>query len=357
MQLPFLTPSVDLIHADGSIESVHPGGGIGRLRPRVLLLARELCAFQLFETSALPRGRRRQAARLFARTASPYIASGIALARAGQDFGVWWWDLDRLISRVPALATKRFVVRPETLAQPGGDGWRVVKVSHGYEAQLWAQGGLVASAWRRQPFDAISWGAFVRLQREELEAPTSPPTPVVLPVAADSPALSLASVEVTPQQLAIGLASVVALAGVFSALFFAGQGLRLADNRRAVEAEVAEIRAATPTATQSAELQQARRALTAFAELESKTNPLTASAAALGVLALHEVEPSSLETDAETLTVTLPYGALESIDEIVTELETSGYFANVEPRTDAATQTLTITMMVRPDAPPLVPPG
>jgi len=353
MQLPFLTPSVDLIRADGSIEAVHPGGSLGRLRPRVYLLARELCAFQLFEASALPRGRRRQAALLFARTASPYVASSIALGQVGSDFGVWWWDLDRLLSRDPSLATARFLVRPETMAQPGGDGWRIVRVSQGYEAQLWAHGGLVASAWRRQPFDPASWGAFVRLQREGLEAPTAPPTPVVLPVAADSPALSLASVEVTPEQAAIGAVSVVALASVFAALFFAGQGLRLADSRRAVEAEVVELRAATPAAAQSAELQQARRALSAYAELERKTNPLTASGAALGVLALHEVEPSSLETDAETLTVTLPYAALESIDDIVIELESSGYFANVEPRTDAATQTLTITMMVRPDAPPL----
>jgi hypothetical protein len=323
------------------------------LRPRVYLLARELCAFQLFEANALPRSRRRQAALLFARTAAPYVASGIALGQVGSDFGVWWWDLDRLLSRVPSLATARFFVRPETMAQPTGDGWRIVRVSQGYEAQLWAHGGLVASAWRRQPFDPASWGAFVRLQREGLDAPTMPPTPVVLPVAADSPALSLASVEITPRQAAIGAVSVAVLGTVVAALFLSGQGLRLADSRRAIEAETVEMRTATPAAAQSAELRAARRRLAAFAELERKINPLTASGAALGVLALHEVEPSSLETDAETLSVTLPYAALEAIDDIVAELESSGYFTNVEPRTDAPTQTLTITMMVRSDAPPL----
>lgn len=357
MQLPFLTPSVDLIRADGTIEAMHPGGSLGRFRGRVYLLARELCTFQLFEASALPRGRRRQAALLFAKTASPYVASGTVLGQVGTDFGIWWWDLDRLRSRVPSLTNRRLRLRPETMAQPNGDGWRIVRVSQGYEAQLWAHGGLVASAWRRQPFDSASWGAFVRLQREGVEAPLAPPLPVVLPIAADSPALSLASVEVTPRQAVVGTASVLVLASVFSALLFVGQGLRLAENRRAVEAEAAELRAATPAAAQSAELQQARRALTTYAELERKTNPLTASGAALGVLALHDVEPSSLETDAETLTVTLPYAVLESIDDIVIELETSGYFANVEPRTDATTQTLTITMIVRPNAPPLVQPG
>jgi hypothetical protein len=353
MPLRFLTPSVDLIRADGSIQAVHPGGSVGRFRPRVYLLARELCAFQLFEASALPRGRQRQAALLFARTASPYVASGTALDRVGADFGVWWWDLDRLRSHVPSLATGRALVRPETMAQPVWRGWRIVRVSHGYEAQLWADGGLVASAWRRQPFDATSWGAFVRLQREGLDAPSTPPTPVLLPFSDDSPALSLASVEITPQQVAIGAVSFGTFASVFAALFLLGQGWRLADGRRAIEAETVELRAATPAAAQSADLREARRALGAYAEIERKTNPLTAAGAALGVLALNDVEPSSLETEAETLTMTLPYGALQSIDDIVSELETSGYFTNVEPRTDVTTQTLTITMTVRPDAPPL----
>lgn len=353
MQLPFLTPSVDLIRADGSIEAVHPGGSLGRFRPRVYLLARELCAFQLFEASALPRGRRRQAALLFSRTASPYVTSGVALSRAGSDFGVWWWDLERLHARLPSLASSRSPVRPETMAQPAGNSWRIVRVSQGYEAQLWTGAGLVASAWRRQPFDPASWNAFVRLQREGHDAPTAPPAPVVLPVAPDSTALSLASIEINPQQAAIGTASFATLASVFAALFLAGQGLRLADHRRAIEDETVALRAATPAAAVSAELQQARRTLTAYTELERKTNPLTASGAALGILALLEIAPSSLETDAETLTVTLPYSALKSIDDIVSELESSGYFQNVEPRTDAATQTLRITMTVRPDAPPL----
>ena len=57
MQLDFLTPRVERLSADGAIDVVHPGGALGRvLRRPVLLLARDLCAFGLFQTAALPRG-------------------------------------------------------------------------------------------------------------------------------------------------------------------------------------------------------------------------------------------------------------------------------------------------------------
>jgi hypothetical protein len=352
MRLSFLTPSVDLIRADGSIQALHPGGSLGRLRPRLYLLARELCAFQMFEAGSLPQGRRRQAAILFARTASPYVSSGVFLSKAGPDFGVWWWDRDRLAQLMPGLAPNA-LLRPESLAQPSGEGWRIVRLSHGFEAQLWINKTLRASSWRRDAFDAAAWSAFVRLQRGDLDAPAAPPAPVVLPIAEDSPAVSAGSLELTPRQAAIMAGSATVVAVVFSSLFLLGQGLGLAQDRRAVEAETEQLRAATPAASQSAELQEARRVLAAYAEIERRTNPLTATGAALGALALHEIEPSRMEADEESLTVTLPYASLEAIDDIVAELEGSGYFTEVEPQTDVGAQSLTITMKVRADAPPL----
>ncbi len=56
MQLDFLTPRVERLNADGEINVIHPGGALGRiLRRPVLLLARDLCAFALFQAAALPR--------------------------------------------------------------------------------------------------------------------------------------------------------------------------------------------------------------------------------------------------------------------------------------------------------------
>ena len=57
------------------------------------------------------------------------------------------------------------------------------------------------------------------------------------------------------------------------------------------------------------------------------------------------------------LTVTLPYDAVRIADDLVSEFETSGYFHQVQPRTDAAGQRLIIEMQVRQAAPPLSPAG
>jgi ribonucleoside-diphosphate reductase alpha chain len=59
--------SLNLMHfrsIDGGFDAGHEGGALGRmLRRPVVLLARDLCAFALFETAGLPKARRRQAAR------------------------------------------------------------------------------------------------------------------------------------------------------------------------------------------------------------------------------------------------------------------------------------------------------
>jgi hypothetical protein len=357
MRLPFLTPPAERVSADGRVKRVHDGGSLGRLRPKVWLLARDLCTFQLFEAGALPRGRRRQAAMLFARTASPYVAGGMIIVPAGSDFGVWWWDLERVSALIPRESAAASVVRPETLAQPASEGWRVVRLSRGFEAQLWRGGRLLASSWRPQPFDAASWTAFARLQRDGSDAPPTPPTPAILPIAEDSQAFSLSAAEVSPRQAAIAAGGGMAFVTVLTSLFFLGQGLRLADDRRALEAEVAELRASLPAAS-SAQTQDAdRRRLAAFTEIERRTNPLTASGAALGIVALYDIDPIGLETDAETLTIKLPYSAIDSIASLVEEFETSGYFQEVEPRTDVGTQMLIIAMKVQSTAAPPGSPG
>src|SRR5690606_37656970 len=144
------------LSADGALSVVHAGGAIGRvLRRPVLLLARDLCAFGLFSTAALPRRRRRQAAMLHARLAAPYLRAGSALSKAGDDYGVWWWDAARVEALLAAQEglTGAPVLTPETLAQPRGEGWRIVRLMQGYEAQLWRDKALVASAWRRDRYD------------------------------------------------------------------------------------------------------------------------------------------------------------------------------------------------------------
>ncbi len=354
MQLDFLTPPAERLSADGTVEAVHPGGLLGRLRRPVLLLARDLCAFSLFEAAALPRNRRRQAARLYARTASPYVAGGAALVKCVDDFGIWWWDLERISPMIEARYGKLGVaIRPETLAQPVGAAWRIVKLQEGYEAQLWRGRCLVASVWRRERFDPAGWTAFTRLQRGGPSAPDVPPSAVTLPIATDSEAFAWSRAEI-PRDQAIGLAAAgfaVVVASVI--VFLMGQGLKLSEDSAAMEKETAAIRQATPQIGATRALEVDRQKLAAYRQVEERTNPVSAAGAAIGIVAFHDLTPTAMNAEEDTLTLALPYSAVDAADELVAEFEGSGYFYDVQPRTDAANQTLIFEMKTREAAPPL----
>lgn len=354
MQFDFLTPPAERLRADGAFERVHEGGVLGRLRPPVLLLSRDFCTFSLFEAAGLPRNRRRQAARLYARTASPYVAGGAALVKCGEDFGIWWWDLERLAPIIRSRFGKLSpAIRPETLAQPSGAGWRIVRLSHGYEAQLWRGKCLAASVWRRDRFDVATWSAFTRLQRSAPPAPDAPPAATTLPVATNSEAFSLARTELSRDQVIVASAAALALMISSSVIFLLGQGLQLAQESAAIERETLEIRAATPRIGATRALEVDRQQLAAYRQIEERTNPVSAAGAAIGIVAFHSLTPNSLDAEEGSLTLTLPYSAVENADELVTDFEGSGYFYDVQPRTDSANQTLVFEMKTREAAPPL----
>lgn len=357
MRLDFLTPRVDRLRSDGAVEAVSSGALLGRLfRRPVILLSRDLCAFALFETAGLPKNRRRQAARLHARTASPYVAGGAALVKANEDFGVWWWDLARV---APMVAGRGNIsLRPETLAQPPGRDWRIVKLGRGYEAQHWRDGALRASAWRPTKYDEAGWAAFARTQRgARVEAPTAPPPAETLPVDLGGEAFSLARAEITREQ-AIGMGlGAFALASASAFALILGQAIQTGNEADKVEGETAEIQAATPRQAETLSLEGERRMLASFREIEGRTSPISAAGAAIGIVAIHDLTPLAMDAQEETVTVTLPYEAVRLADDLVAEFEGSGYFFDVRPRTDAAGQRLIIEARVREAAPPLSPAG
>lgn len=354
MQFDFLTPRVERLSADGRWTTVHAGGPSGRLRPPVVLLARDLATFSLFEAASLPRGRRAQAARLHARTGSPYLVSASTMVKSGGDFGIWWWDAERVDTLVQARhGGAKLVVRPETLAQPAGVGWRIVRLEQGFEAQLWREGRLVASAWRRERFDVPAWTAFTRLQRGAEDAPETPPAPQNLPIAFNAPAFAVAASDFTREQLLGAGAAVVAMAAIGTSLFLVGQGMRLSSDSEQIEKETAEIQAATPRAADMGGLEGDRRKLAAYAEIEAQTNPLSAAGAAIGIVAFHDLTPTALEAEGQALTLTLPYSAVSLADSLIADFEESGYFYDIRPRTDAPNQRLVIEMKTREAAPPL----
>ena len=355
MSLDFLTPRVERLSAGGEWKVEHVGGAIGRLRTPVVLLARDMTAHSRFEASGLPRSRRRQAARLHARAASPYLEGAYLLAPAKGDFGVWWWDAERTSARVqarfPGLRPK---IRPETLAQPVGQGWRIVALSEGYEAQFWRDGALRASVWRREKFDTAAWAAFTRAQRDAGDAPSAPPPAQRLPIDWDAPAFNLSTVDFTREQVLGGVAAGLALFAVCLTLFLTGQGLRLKSDAAELQTQTDEILALAPSGGQTlAGLEGDQKLLAAYRQVEERTNPLSAAGAAIGILALYDLVPTAVQTGDEEISLTLPYAALTQIDPVISEIAGSGYFYEVRPRTDAAGQRLIIDMKVRSAAPPI----
>jgi hypothetical protein len=353
MQLDFLTPPAERLRTDGTFETVFTGGLLGRFRRPVVLLARDLCTFSLFESGGLPANRRRQAARLHARTASPYLISGAALVKATPDFAIWWWDLERIIPLAAGRYRSEPVFRPETIAQPRGSSWRIVRLDRGYEGQLWRDKALIASIWSKTPFDVASWTRFVRLQRNAPSAPETPPPAETLPAAPDSEAFSLSLAQVSREQAAVVAGSGFALVVACFVAMLIGQGLQLSSQADTIEQATEVMRAQTARPEASRALEANRQKLAAYREIEGRTNPISAAGAAIGIVALHDLTPRSIDAGEDILTVTLPYSAVEVADELVSEFSESGYFTDVQPRTNASSQTIIFEMKILQGAEPL----
>ena len=265
MPRTFLTPPIELLSAEGGFGGLAHGAA---WRRPIILVARELCSFAWFESAA--RGAAAgQAARLYARANAPYLNPGMMVRRAGQGYGVWWWDED---SVAPLLAARfgdaRPPLSPETLAQPPGAPWRIVRLASGFELQAWRGRALVASSWRRAQPTAADWSAFTRLQRDPpVPPPTAPPAPETLPIAEGfSPTAS--ELELTPAGAAkLAAASAAALLAL-SAAFWAGQALRLGGLATHLERETRALQqAAAPT--RDADVDSLRR-IAAFQALAAR---------------------------------------------------------------------------------------
>ncbi len=346
MPLSFLQPRVDRLGSDGRIEAVMQAGALGRLRPSVLLLGRDLCSYALFDPGALPRSQRRRAALIYAHTNGPYLETGSLVLPTGKGLGVWWWDLGRI--REPMLARygrRRPVIRPESLAVHRGIGWRILSIAKGYEAQLWDGETLKVSSWRKARFDERAWSDLVRLHVTDDAAPEAPPPPQVLPLNIDGQAFGLSSVEISREQaLALG-AGAVALGSIAAALYLLGTVFGLNGETREVSRQTLEIVAATPTiAAGSGRAEDAR--LAAFQSVARETNPLTVAAAAISAAALYDLSPTALDAETDSLSMTLPPAAVEQLDELVAELNGSGYFQDIRPRIEPTTRNLVLEMAV-----------
>lgn len=339
MPRSFLTPPIELLTTEGRFVALASGAG---WRRPIVLIARELCSYAWFEPAAKG-GAAGQAARLYARAHAPYLNPGVLLRRAGAGYGVWWWDEDTV---APVLAARfgdaRPPVAPETLAQPVGGAWRIVRLANGFELQAWRGRALAASSWRRAPPTAADWAAFTRLQREPpVPPPAAPPAPETLPLAEQ---LNLAppSPELTPASTGRLAAGTAAALLVLLAAFWAGQGLRLGGLADQLERRAHALQPASAPA-QGADADNLRR-IAAFRALAARPDAVAGLETALRVVRSRGVTAKSFAIDGPVVSVTVPYAALPKIEAITQDLEATGAYAEVRPLTDSADGAIRLEM-------------
>lgn len=330
-----------LLTPDGRFETVEAGGALAPARPDVWL-ARAMCAHQAFDPGAARGAAAWAAARLQARSAAPFVSAGALVERSGRGFSIWWWDLDRL---EPLLA-ERFgdrppAVAPELFLPPADGGWRALKLIDGFEAQLWRDGGLVGSQWRRTPFDRANWEAFTRVQPGAADAPADPPAPIVgfrAPFprqGAGGPALSF-------DQMLRAAPAVAAVLLLTAAAFWLGQGLKLRSEARELARVAAAERQAAPPPAPGGDT--ATRRLAAFTALSNRPNIVAALDVATRILRLYGAGIEAVDAQDDQMDLTLSYSALDGIDRIARDMEASGAFTDVRPVTNASDRTIRLRM-------------
>lgn len=319
MPLHLLFPGIEVLSAAGDFTPV----GQRRSGRPVVLLPREMCAFERFE----PADRDGVAAtRRRAVQAAPFLNSGSMVRRQGGGFAIWWWDLDRTASALRGrFGATPPPLLPMAMAQPPGEGWRMVRLEAGYDAQFWRKGALIASAWRPTPFDRKAWSMFNRLQRQA-GAPIDPPAPVVLPVSVARVRAALAP-ELTAGEAAGFAAAAAGCAMAVTAAWAFGQGLRY-------EGMAREAAAAAPAVAAAAGRRGDAERLRAWRDLARRPDPVAALTLALGVAEAHGARPLDYAVGSGEVRLTLPYGAIASLDRIAAELRGSGRFSRVRTETD-----------------------
>lgn len=347
MRLSFLTPPQVLLTPDGRFETVEAGGALAPGRPDVWL-ARAMCAHQFFDPGAARGAAAWAAARLYARSAAPFVSAGALVDRSGGGFSIWWWDRDQV---EPGLV-ERFgdptpAVAPERFQPPVGGAWRVLRLDDGFEAQVWRDGGLVGSSWRRTPFDRADWQAFTRVQ-PVADAPADPPAAVAAG-RASFPRRSAGEPALSPDQLLRAVPAAAALLLLTAAAFWLGQGLKLRLEARDLARVAAAERLSAPPAAAGADA--TIRRLAAFSALSSRPNPVAALNVATRILRLYGVGVEAVDVQDDRMDLTLPYSALNSVDRIARDMEASGLFTDVRPVTNASDRTIRLRMRLtgRPD--------
>lgn len=154
---------------------------------------------------------------------------------------IWWWDADAVSGGSDHAGQQAQDILPEPVCQDLEDGFHHFHLDEGFEARHVHNGMVIGSAWRRTPFDRLTWQAF-------LEAHNATPGQIAAgpPIAVDPPAATatrplagrrLVRVVHPRDQLLAGLLAGAAVAGAW----WHGQAAAFATATQQIEAEASRI--------------------------------------------------------------------------------------------------------------------
>jgi hypothetical protein len=341
----FHRSQISLLKGDGSLEPLHLHPG--PFRQGFIVLARERCLFERMDAAPGLKTRAAEAAaRLHADTGAPYSRSGALITAKGGAFGIWWWDAAWVGEKLGALGLDPNIrIVPEPLVRASAEGWRIVRGSSGYEAQRWQNGYLIASQWRRAPFDAAAWQDFTRVQGDQAGADTALLTPQDPPYTLTSPYYRTQLSEWTPDrmgQMAAAAAAVV-LAGL--SLYLVGEWAGLRHSTKTLEAQADALKKTAPAAVRNE--QQAVSGLVALKSAVEGPNPMVMLQSAQQIVQPHGYKLVAFDAGRDKVRIVLPKEAVGDIDEIAAELAASPYFTDIKPALERRSDRLTIDMRAK----------
>lgn len=334
---------ITLLRGDGSVEALplRPAP----FQPGFIVLARERCLFERLDVAPGLNGRAAAAAaRLHAETQAPYQRYGALITHKGSSFGIWWWDAQWVGEKLGGHGLDPLAkVIPEPLMRAVGDGWRIVRASSGYEAQLWKNGFLHADLWRRSAFDTAAWQDFVRVQAGESGGESAVLMAQEAPWTANSPYRRTILSDWTPQktgQMAIAATIALALCG---SLYFAGEAVGLKRDAARMEAAAAELKAALPKGSSGPNAGE----LNALRDAVGGADPLVMLQAAQEKIEPFGHKLVAFKTSRDEVRLVLPGEAAEDIDIMSRELADSAYFSDVRPMLNEKDGKLTIALTAK----------
>ncbi|NDC57323.1 MAG: hypothetical protein EBZ50_00525 [Alphaproteobacteria bacterium] len=304
-------------------------------RARRVALARSLCRFHRmsFPSSVSSRAIA-QAARVFAETNAPFAETDFLIVRGRASASIWWWDRSAVAAALGdarVYRTADFV--PETLLQLLGDGARCVALTDGFEAQIWEDGELIATSWRRRPFTDDQWAAFALTSG----ASGAAARPTAVNAGIDPAGRMLARVVRAPldwsdlQNVALWAGAVALVAA--SAL--AGAGWSWSRQAASAAAEGERIEAARKA---DPAIAKARADLATISTFRAQTNgggALGAAAHGLSVFRTLDVAPRAWSVEKRILAAEWDISsAAAPVNTIAAALEADPMFARVAPRID-----------------------